>query len=147
MNGFEPTTLGPGESLMLEVSMTAPSRVGAENFNEHVVPARGQDHVHRKVAGADLSAEGLDVAVDREADHGLDREADAEWVGDRDDLEDVGLEEALHSKADRRLTEVDPFGQICEVGTSIQLECRDDLEVLFIEVRRVGSALSDGIPL
>ena len=82
-----------------------------------------------------------------EADHGLDREADAERVGDRDDLEDVGLEEALHSKADRRLTEVDPFGQICEVGTSVQLECRDDLEVLLIEVRRVGGALSDGIPL
>jgi beta-lactamase regulating signal transducer with metallopeptidase domain len=35
VNGFEPTTLGPGESLMLEVSMTAPARAGATN-SKHV---------------------------------------------------------------------------------------------------------------
>ena len=29
--GFEPTTLGPGESLMLEVSMTAPAEIGTTN--------------------------------------------------------------------------------------------------------------------
>jgi beta-lactamase regulating signal transducer with metallopeptidase domain len=29
--GFEPTTLGPGETMMLEIVMTAPSKVGARN--------------------------------------------------------------------------------------------------------------------
>ena len=42
VNGFEPTTLGPGESLMLEVSMTAPSRVGAENFKHVTFQIDGQ---------------------------------------------------------------------------------------------------------
>ena len=40
--GFEPTTLGPGEFLMLEVSMTAPARVGAKNFKNVTFQIDGQ---------------------------------------------------------------------------------------------------------
>jgi beta-lactamase regulating signal transducer with metallopeptidase domain len=40
--GFEPTTLGSGESLMLEISMTAPSRVGAKNFKNVTFQIEGQ---------------------------------------------------------------------------------------------------------
>jgi beta-lactamase regulating signal transducer with metallopeptidase domain len=41
--GFEPTTLGPGESLMLEIAMTAPSKVGARNFKYVTFHIDGQD--------------------------------------------------------------------------------------------------------
>jgi beta-lactamase regulating signal transducer with metallopeptidase domain len=43
VNGFEPTTLGPGESLMLEVSMTAPARVGAVNKKHVTFQIEGQE--------------------------------------------------------------------------------------------------------
>ncbi|MHC5006606.1 MAG: M56 family metallopeptidase [Planctomycetota bacterium] len=42
VNGFEPTTLGPGKSLMLEVSMTAPARVGAKNLKHVTFQIDGQ---------------------------------------------------------------------------------------------------------
>jgi beta-lactamase regulating signal transducer with metallopeptidase domain len=43
VNGFEPTTLGPGESLRLEVSMTAPARVGAKNLKHVTFQIDGQE--------------------------------------------------------------------------------------------------------
>ncbi|MHC4320410.1 MAG: M56 family metallopeptidase, partial [Planctomycetota bacterium] len=55
--GFEPTTLGPGEIMALEISMTAPTRIGAKNSKDVTFDIDGQAllklPVHLETAGPD----------------------------------------------------------------------------------------------
>ena len=73
-----------------------------------------------------FSATRAHVALDRDADHGLAGEAELQRVGDRDDLHDPRLAQALDPAAHRRLGQPDRLGDGAVGLAPVALQRLDD---------------------
>ena len=93
------------------------------------------DDVVDLVAGRELGRELAHVAVGADADHRLAVEADAQRVGDRDDLHDARVEQPLHALAHRGLGEPDGLGDRGVRAPAVVLELADDLHRDVVEER------------
>ena len=77
-------------------------RVLADDLDHQVEAAGRHDDVDDPVDGGDLVGDLGHVAVDLHTEHGHHRVSDGRRVGHTHDLDDTGVEDALHPLADGR---------------------------------------------
>ena len=98
--------------------------VDGDELGEDVEAAGAQDDVVDLVDRGDLVGDEPDVALDADADERLAAEAELQRVGDRDDLHDPGLAEALDAAAHAGLGESDLLGDRPVGAAAVALEDR-----------------------
>ena len=127
-----------------DVEQVAP--VGAEDLDEEVELAGGDDHVARLAPGRDRVGHRLGRPVRLDPEHRLRLEAEAERVGDAGDLEDVLAAEARVAVPDRRLGDAELRRDLPERLAAVRLERLDDLPVEAVERAQAldGAALGRG---
>src|SRR5204863_1166300 len=99
--------------------------VGADELDEDVELAGGDDHVAGFFPAGDLVRDRLGRPGGADADHRLRVEAEPERVRDGRDLEDVVIAEAGVARADRRLGDADPLRDPPERLASVLLQRLD----------------------
>ena len=100
--------------------------VRADELDEHVELAGGDDDVAGLVPARDLVGDGLGRARRADADHRLGVEPEPERVRDGGDLEDVVVAEARVARADGRLGDAEPGRDAAERLAPVLLQRLDD---------------------
>ena len=113
----------------------------ADDLDHEVEGARGDDHVVDLGHGGQRVGDGLEVALDVDADHRLAPEAHGERVGDGDDLHHALVEQLLDALAHGRLGEADGLADRGVRPAAVLLELLDDREGDGVE-RRVPIRLA-----
>lgn len=107
--------------------------VSAEHFHEQIEAARGQYDVRDSVDCPDCLAQRFDIALRSETNHCLHGEADSKWISDSNNLKGLRLKQPIDSQPDSRWREVDLPGNLSEAGAPVELENRDDLQILLVK--------------
>ena len=112
----------------------------ADDLGEEVVGAGGDHDVVDLVQRGERVGDRLERPRDPDPDHRLAGEAELERVGDRDDLHDAAVDQALHALAHRGLGQADHLADGGVRASAVLLQLLDDR--LGDVVERDGGALA-----